>query len=158
MDRVTEFLKKYRYVLLVLAAGLFLMLLPESGSGKAAEQNLAPAEETKPDIQDALSEILSQIEGAGRVKVLLTQAAGEQILYQTDEDSDSETLRQDTVILSDSERGEQGLIRQVNPPVYQGAVVLCQGADSASIRLAIVEAVANATGLTADKITVLKMK
>jgi hypothetical protein len=42
--------------------------------------------------------------------------------------------------------------------VYQGAVVLCQGAADAAVRLAVVEAVSKATGLGADKICVLKMK
>ena len=96
------------------------------------------------------------------MRVLLTEAEGEQTLYQMDEDlqtnGGSESIRQDTVLLTNSEREEVGLVRQIIPPVYQGAVILCQGADSASVRLAIIQAVASATGLTSDKITVLKMK
>jgi len=49
-------------------------------------------------------------------------------------------------------------VQQVNPPTYLGAVIVCQGADSASVRLAIVSAVGSVTGLSTDKITVLKMK
>lgn len=156
-QQIMEFLKKYRYVALVLIAGLFLMALPENETKR--EEEVVQTVETSPvSMQDELSAILSRIDGAGQVQVLLTQAAGETTIYQTDEDTDGDTLRTETVLLSDSDRGEMGLIRQVNPPVYQGAIVLCQGADNASIRLAIVEAVANATGLTTDKISVLKMK
>ena len=163
-EKATELFKKYRYVLLVLLAGLFLMLLPE-GDDSAEEtqepqQVVVQAEEK--DLQDSLAEILGCIEGAGKVKVLLTQAAGEKTVYQTDEDisadGDSSNVRRETVIVSGSDRAEAGLVQQVNPPVYMGAIVLCQGADSPSVRLAIVEAVANATGLTTDKISVLKMK
>lgn len=155
---VADFLKKYKYVALVLLAGLFLMALPESKTEEEVT-HITPIEESKiTDTQDALAQILSQLDGAGEVRVLLTHAAGETTVYQTDDDAGSDTRRSETVILSDSERGESGLIRQVNPPVYQGAVILCQGADSAAVRLSIVEAVANATGLTADKISVLKMK
>jgi stage III sporulation protein AG len=39
-----------------------------------------------------------------------------------------------------------------------GAVVIAQGADDPSIKLAIVDAVTKATGLGANKISVLKMK
>ena len=39
-----------------------------------------------------------------------------------------------------------------------GAIVVCQGGDNATVRLAIIEAVSNVTGLGADKISVLKMK
>jgi stage III sporulation protein AG len=63
----------------------------------------------------------------------------------------------DTVIVMDGNREETGLVKQVLPPVYRGAVIACQGADSANIRLAIVEAVKSVTGLSSDRITVLKM-
>lgn len=154
------YIKKYRYVLLVLLAGIFLMALPEGKKDEAAP----PAAEsvTQPGLQESLAEILSQIAGAGKVEVLLTQSAGEQAVYQTDEDiaagENTSDIRRQTVLVTDSSREEAGLIKQINPPVYRGAIVLCQGADSAAIRLSIVEAVANATGLTTDKITVLKMK
>ena len=70
----------------------------------------------------------------------------------------SQDHRKSTVLISGDNRAENGLLRQRNPPVYLGAIVLCQGADKASIRLAIVEAVTDATGLGSDRITVLKMK
>ena len=162
-QKAMELFKKYRYVLLVLLAGIFLMLLPEGKTAtKETEQTpTIAAEEAPQDLQDSLAEILSQIEGAGKVRVLLTQAAGERTVYQTDEDvsagESTSDIRRETVIISGADRAESGLVQQVNPPVYQGAIVLCQGADSAAIRLAIVEAVANATGLSSDKISVLKM-
>lgn len=157
-----DYIKKYRYVALVLLAGLVLMALPE---GEDAQDNTIQAKEEtvcQENLEDALSQILSQIEGAGKVKVLLTEAAGEEILYQTDQDiSQSEQGRDDrreTVLVTDTQRSQEGLIRQVNPPQYQGAIVLCQGAGSPAVKLSIAEAVSDATGLTFDRITVLKMK
>lgn len=140
------------------------MLLPV-GSRESATNVQEPSnrqsEETE-DLQQKLSNLLSQMAGAGRVKVLLTEATGEQIFYQEDRDASaggqSQTTRTDTVIVTDGTHTQEGLIRQVNPPTYLGAVVLCQGADQPSVRLAITEAVANATGLGYHKITVLKMK
>ena len=41
---------------------------------------------------------------------------------------------------------------------YAGAVVVCDGADSAVVRLRIVQAVSALTGLGSDKISVIKMK
>lgn len=160
-SKALEFLKKYRYVALIVAVGVILMCLPggERGESESTEAVIAA---TEPDLEEKLVKILSQIEGAGKVQVLLTEEAGQSVLYQTDQDtdsgSDSLTQRSDTVILSGADREEQGLVRQINPPVYLGAVVVCQGADKATVRLAIVEAVSAATGLGADKISVLKMK
>ena len=159
-ETVAVFMKKYRYVLLVLAVGLFLMALPEQESPPA--QTTPIVEQTEPQLQDTLAQMLSHLEGAGKVEVMLTQSKGQQTLYQTDEDTsvsdgNTDTQRQ-TVLVSGSDRGEMGLIRQINPPTYQGAIVLCQGADNANIRLSIVEAVMSVTGLRSDCITVLKMK
>ena len=159
-----EFLKRYRDVLLVFLIGLFLMLLPDKNTAEGADPlpvTLSHTQE-KPDLQGSLEGILSLIEGAGKVRVLLTEATGQRTYYQTDEDistgENASDIRTDTVIISDGSRAEGGLVRQIDPPVYMGAIVLCQGADSAAVRLAVVEAVANATGLSSDKISVLKMK
>lgn len=150
--------KKYRYVLPILLLGIFFMCIPErkAPENTSVTQARIPAE---PDVQLQLEEILSQIQGAGKVKVLLTQAYGEQTIYQADHDTTPEgAVRTETIIITGTEKNQQGLVAQVNPPVYLGAIVVCQGADSAVIRLAIVEAVSKATGLSADRITVLKMK
>ena len=58
----------------------------------------------------------------------------------------------------DSNRNQTGLVCQIDPPTYLGAVVLCQGAENSTVRLAITQAVSNATGLGYHKITILKMK
>ena len=63
-----------------------------------------------------------------------------------------------TVLITGADRMETGLIRQELPPRYRGALIVCQGADRSAVKLAVVEAVANVTGISADRITVLKMK
>ena len=161
-NALISFASKYRYVILILLLGLSLMLLP---SGKRTQSSTAPSIEVAENadtIQEQLSQILSNIKGAGEVAVLLTQAHGEEIIYQTDDkdstSNDTITASRDTVIVTDASRSNNGLIRQINPPVYMGAVVVCQGADNPAVRLSIVEAVSKATGLGASKISVLKMK
>ena len=154
--RGKEIWKKYRCVLLVVLAGLVLLALPERSEKAQTEVSQT---QPKSSLQEDLETILSQVQGAGNVRVLLTQAEGERTVYQTDTDADaSGGTRRDTVILTGSDRVQTGLIQQQLSPVYLGAVVVCQGADSASVRLSVVEAVANATGLSSDRITVLKMK
>ena len=156
-----EYIQKYRYILLVIVSGIFLMAIPE----KEKTNITVPVEQVpaiRQDLQERLGITLSRIDGAGKVEVLLTQKEGERILYQTDEqhssNASSDDTRKDTVLISGNERTEQGLVSQIIPPTYLGAVVLCQGADRAEIRLAVVEAVMDVTGLTSDRITVLKMK
>lgn len=160
MQKLPELLSRYKYVLLIAAIGIAFMLLP----AESPREQSPSAEDTVQSLsqQEQLEQILSKIDGVGSVRVLLTVAQGEKTLYEYDEDSadgtDSMQLRRETVLITDSDRSQTGLIRQVIPPVYQGAVVVCKGADSAAVRLAVVQAVSAATGLSADRISVLKMK
>ena len=126
-----EAFRKYRYVLLAAVLGIFLMLLP----AKAPETTGPLPEKTQslPELQASLSQLLSRVEGAGRVEVLLTQKEGPRTEYQSDEDIRQGDIRRDTVLVTDDTRSETGLVRQVNPPVWQGAVILCQGADLAAV-------------------------
>ncbi len=160
--KLPELLAKYKYAILVLAVGLVLMLLPSKTETEQplAENTAAPIQTIDPSQE--LAQILGQIQGVGKVQVLLTVKAGETTRYQTDDDittsETGSTVRKDTVIITDSQRNEKPLVVQVLPPEYLGAVIVCQGAENAAVRLAVVEAVCKATGLGSDKISVLKMK
>lgn len=146
-----QHLKKYRLLLLMIAAGVILLTAPAEQQPPPSPASVSPEEIS---LEDRLCELLSKMDGAGKTAVLLTEAKGEQLLYQTDESSSGT----DTVLVTGGTREQSGLLRQRLPPVWQGAVVLCQGADRPEVRLRIVEAVSRATGLTSDRITVLKMK
>lgn len=148
-----QHLKKYRLLFLMIAAGILLLTAPGEKQHTEAPAALSEAPE-ETSLEDRLCEILSRMDGAGKTAVLLTEAKGEQLLYQTDESSSGT----DTVLVTGGTREQSGLLRQRLPPQWQGAVVLCQGADRPEVRLRIVEAVSRATGLTSDRITVLKMK
>jgi len=160
-NRLTQFLSQYKYVVFILLLGILLMAWPNTKKQSVPEIHTEDAD-TKASVEDKLSDILSKIQGVGRTEVMLTEAYGSETIYQANEDrseSDTnQTIRQETVILTDSQRGHQGLVKSVNPPVYLGAVVICQGADDSSVKLAVTNAVACVTGLGADRITVLKMK
>lgn len=159
-EKTLEVLRKYKFALLILALGLFLMWLPEPTAEAETQPQETQAEQIDPAAQ--LEQILSQIDGVGKVRVMLTQATGEEVFYQTDEDStfsgESESQRSDTVVITDADRAQAGLVRKIDPPTWLGAIVVCQGADRSSVRLAVVEAVGDVTGLGADRISVLKMK
>lgn len=157
-EKLQQWLGKYRYVLLVLFVGIVLMLLPARQESRTEVQPTENTVTQKQDIREELVSILSQIEGVGEVKVMLTIATGEETLYQSDTEITDTTSRIETVIVTDVNRAEIGLIQKVNPPKYLGAIVVCKGAGNAAVRLAVVEAVSRVTGLGADQISVLKMK
>lgn len=162
--KILEWGRKYRYVVMILAVGIVLMLLPTGRKNSELPQTLEPEQE-KPHLEitaEALEGILSQIKGAGKVDVLLTCSAGERTVFRSNERSsssgDSRNQEYETVLISDGNRTEAALVEQMLAPEYLGAVIVCQGAEDPSVKLAVSEAVSKATGLGADRISVLKMK
>lgn len=155
---------KYRYALIVLVVGLVLLLLPQGKekSNEASSQSLQPETTQQERKTEALAKILQSVRGAGRVEVLLSLAAGEETVYQVNTEttatSENSSTKIETVLITDSQREESGLVRQIKAPVYLGAIVVCQGGDDPAVKLAITQAVAKITGLGADAICVLKMK
>ena len=162
LNKMMIYINKYKYIVLILVIGLIFITMPNSDNGKKEEEVTIIKEQNDKSIEEKLTDMLRKIDGAGRVEVMLTIAQGEEIIYQTNDDlsdgSDTSGKHTDTVTVTDADKNQVGLIRQVNPPGFLGALVICQGADNPSVKLAITEAVAKTTGLGANCISVLKMK
>lgn len=150
----------YKYALIVLVLGVVLMMLPVKDREAAEQVTKQPVNE-QPALSDQLEELLSKIHGAGRTEVLLTQSCGPSVEYQMNtqirQEGTSEERKSDTVLRSTGSGTEEALITSTAYPEYRGAVVLCEGAESAAVRLCIVQAVSSLTGLGSDKIAVIKM-
>lgn len=161
-EKIVLIVKKYRYAILVLAIGLVLITIPARNNDDTTEAVKETETVSEMTTEEQLAALLSKIDGAGTVEVMLTIAEGEEIVYQENanlsNDDDSSSSNTDTVTITDSEKNQKGLVRQVIPPKYLGAVVLCQGADDPTVKLAIVDAVSKITGLGTNCISVLKMK
>lgn len=162
--QIKVWIEKYKYVILVLLIGIVLMCVPFNASDhndNNVDSESAEHMESK-SYKAILAEILSLVDGAGTVEVMLTTSKGEETLYQEDinrnQDAECEELSSHTVIITDGDRNQRGLIKQVIQPVYLGAIIVCEGADDPAVKLAIVDAVSKVTGLGADRICVLKMK
>lgn len=161
-ENIVLIVKKYRYAVLVLAIGLVLITIPARKNGDITEAVNETETAAEMSTEEQLAALLSKIDGAGSVQVMLTVAEGEEIVYQENvnlsNDDDSSSSNTNTVTITDSEKNQKGLVRQVIPPRFLGAVVLCQGADDPTVKLAIVDAVSKITGLGTNCISVLKMK
>ena len=163
-NKLLAWFKKYRFVAIVLLAGILFMLIP-TGTKDRDEPITDEIQKSSPQLEitaTQLESILSQIRGAGRVEVLLTCASGERTVFHADERSSSSESNQskecETVLLNNSGRGSEALVSHVIAPEYLGAVIVCQGAGHPAVRLAVSEAVSKATGLGSDRISVLQMK
>ena len=158
------FIGKYKYIILILLLGFVFMLLPDKLATEEQNTNNATSAQCSKEepISEQLEQILSQIKGAGKVTVMVTVAEGEEKVYQTDDrlsgSETSDTTDRTTVIVTDANRNQLGLIKEVKSPKYQGAIVVCDGAGDPTVRLSVVDAVSKVTGLGADRISVLSRK
>lgn len=171
-NKAGPLLDRYKYVGLVLLAGLVLLLWPSGKKETKSEaqppplQTVAAAEEdfSVAALEAKLSETLSNIHGAGDVSVMLTvQGGSRRVLAQDSKESreaDGAYERQnETVVVSGGTgNGEGPVLLQQLYPRFQGAVVVCEGGGDASVRLKLMEAVSALTGLGTDKIAICKGK
>lgn len=159
--KIISFIKQYKFVLLVAAAGVALMLLPtgkteESGEKTTSAQESFSLRETEQRMED----ILRHISGVGQLDVMLTLKAGASLELaensSTRRQSDESEEERDIVTLRRGSSVEDVVVTGQAYPVYQGALVVCEGADSAAVRFAVTEAVSVLTGLGSDKISVVR--
>lgn len=137
--------------------GAALLLIPIGGSqqGKASEKQAAAVGVSAPSFdieaqEKRLADLVSKIEGAGRVRALLSA-----------DGSVSRTLAENgeqPLVLSLGGQGEGVVELKYAFPSYLGAVVVCDGAQDPAVRLEITDAVRAFTGLKSDKISVIKMQ
>ena len=161
--------EKYKYFIAVILVGAVLLAssgLPE----KEPEVSETGSESTQvfdlAAFQQTVAESLSKIDGAGRVEVLLSLESGEESVYasdvnqssQTSSDgsSTSESYQSAMSILSDGSYGESPVLIKSNYPTFRGAVILCDGADSSTVRLEITQAVSALCGISSDHISISK--
>jgi stage III sporulation protein AG len=153
--------KKYKYVGLVVLAGILLMLLP--GKKSDAQTQEGGGSFSLEDTERRMEELLGRMDGVGRVQVMLTLHSGETLSLAEDSSAtlgSGGDVRQDSQVLTvnrGSGKQEVVVTRRLYP-TYQGAVVVCQGAGDSRVRLRVLETVSVLTGLSSDKISVVQWK
>lgn len=168
-EKILPVLIKYRALLIVLLAGVLLLASGGwLGSGRRdLVQETAPAAADEEGFslsafEENLNQKLAAIEGVGRVGLMLSLDQTEEAVYavntrRTDSEAGGQSYESDLTVVSDGSYGETPVTVKNLLPTFRGAVVLCDGADNAEVRLAVTQAVTTVCGIGADKVTVLKM-
>lgn len=157
---VLKWLAAYKYVILAVLLGVVLLLLPD---GKTAETETASqlADFDRTSVQREMEDILSAIDGAGRLRLMLTvRGGGELELAQdralTQKDGAGEYSDKTETVVLGSGSGAEVVVTRSRYPEYVGALVVCEGGGSAAVRLEITQALCALTGLPSDRISVIK--
>lgn len=126
------------------------------------------------DIEVRLSNILSNIQGVGNVKVLLTYSETSTYVpiynentkgsntTETDSSGGSRTIsetdsQKEVIFKEDGSGNKEPITKSIISPKIEGAIITAQGADDANVKASIIQAVEAATGLATHKIQVFKM-
>ena len=120
-----------------------------------------------------LEEILGQIEGVGKVKVLITYSQTSQTVPMYNEDtSQKDTEETDTsggtrkiietdvqkeIIYQETDGEKTPITQSVVSPKVEGAIITAQGATDTNIKANIIQAVEAVTGISSHKIQVFAM-
>ena len=126
------------------------------------------------DIELKLENILSQIDGVGKVKVLVTYSSTSMLIPLYNEDSEeslteendkeggtrkiTENKRKKDIIYQESSGEKKPITQSLISPKVEGAVITAVGAENADVKSKIIQAVEAVTGLATHKIQVFEMK
>ena len=109
------------------AAAMLLILLSElfTPSEKTAAASAAPADDNvyRQQLEQQLSDLIAQVEGAGKTTVMITLESGEETIYALDTLSGQTQEQQTHVLLDDG----TALAQTVCTPRVCGVAVVCEG-------------------------------
>ncbi|MGN1181040.1 MAG: stage III sporulation protein AG [Suilimivivens sp.] len=125
-------------------------------------------------LESTLEELLSTMEGAGRVKVMITlKSSGESVVEKdavsskvssTEVDSSGGSrnsadvsMTEETVYADNSNGASSPFVKQIIYPQIEGVVVSAEGGGNASVNKNITEAIQALFGVDVHKIKVIKM-
>lgn len=124
----------------------------EDGSTNLAE----PREDYRSKLQSQLEELLSEMEGVGACRVMITLEDDGQTYVDKDLRAQEGGREEETVVFRQADGEAPYVIRQRLPKVA-GVVVVAQGGGSAKVVTDISNAVMSLFQIEAHKITVVKM-
>ncbi len=160
-----------RYLIVIIIAGIVILMLPSGGEKKENIPDTKPQSFDAEGLERRIEEILESGAGVGRVDVALTMKTGMEYVYAEEtklntreqkDDGDTKDVNRDSdrrpSILSDGNGGEAPVVVKTIYPEFLGAAVVCDGADNPKVRMYITDVISSLTGITSDRITVIKMK
>ena len=156
--RINEFLKKEKnkkLVYVILIIGVILLSLPSFLPQKEAE----PSRETVVNerLEERLSNIISEISGVGKVKVMITYKSTSEKRVAKDKNtrnSANEIYEEEKNVLLGSGSEQKPFITREEMPKIWGVAVVAEGGGRDDVKAEISRAVRALTGVSANNIAV----
>lgn len=164
-------LSKKNIAMIILAVVALLLLLFSELSGenqkeKSSEENATVyAEDYIKETEKRLENVLSDVSGAGKVKVMITLESCYENVYakgytsksKESENEESEEAAEEYVIVKQGSNNEECLVIKVYEPRVKGVAVIAQGADNINVKQAITDTVCALFDISSASVSVEKM-
>lgn len=150
--------KSVGVLFVMLITGIMLIM----GTGKESRVKASDSKEQVQDLDKRLEQILSQVEGAGKVKVLINyRQSGEKILAYdlesntNERDSQKENTSKSEVVYDGN---KMPVILKEYMPKVEGVIIVAQGGNIENVKKQLIAGTVALLGIEEHKIEVLKMK
>lgn len=145
------------YIIIAICAILLLIVLNSFESGGEQPKESAQTESAaickegyEKRLHDELENVISQIQGVGRVSIMITFEGTYSNEYQADTDISETDEASKTVIIGNKE----ALIRSVKNPEVAGVLVVCEGGDSLKVKEKVINAVSTVLNISSSRVYV----
>jgi len=150
--------EKYKKILIILlgVCVILLALLPNkinSTENKNESEDDLSVSQYINETEEKLSELILNIENAGKNEVMITVQYGKENIYATD----INTQKSEYVIIGKNS-DETGLLVKTAEPIIRGVAVCCEGGDNPKVQLAITTTVCSLLGISSNNVSITKMK
>lgn len=160
--------KMIKIIVAVGIAAIIGILLSESFSGgtSAKAESKSSTSQTQSEyekqLEKKLTSVLSQIDGIGSCKVMVTLDTSGESVYSADEDDSSSTDENSQsneksvhhVIVDNN--GESPVLEKEIQPKVRGVIVVCGGADDVYVRQAVTDCLVAGLGVSSANISVVR--
>jgi stage III sporulation protein AG len=172
-----DFKKKLQYLAVLLIVIVILAIYFTSKKSPATEEPVSQAASVSTtglsSIEEKLQKTLSQIDGAGRVQVMITYESSAELVPAISVDTQTSTTTdegengssttksentQSEVVTVNGSDGNSALVLKENSPPVKGVIVVAEGADDIGVKLSLLSAVETILNVSPDQVDVYKMQ
>ncbi|MBQ6708948.1 MAG: hypothetical protein IJM97_08375 [Clostridia bacterium] len=109
------------------------------------------------NLETKLSTMISNINGAGNTKVLVTLKSSSESVYAYDSNVNDDKQEYKYILLKNGST-QDGLLLKMTAPEIRGVAVVCEGASSATVRKDITDMITSVLDISSNRVSVIKMK
>lgn len=168
---------KSKYIIVIGFIGIFLITIsafstkktkPEPKEVSSTSFTTTNSEEYVNKLENKINSIISQIQGVGNSKVIITLEKGVENIYANSEKkatnlnenlsgkmSKRDDIQKDVVII-DGTQGKQALIVTQKEPTIRGVIIICEGADNPKTVADVVNSVSKCLNIGTNRLSVVK--